>query len=695
MVQWIVDGKGFVDFGLENQQVGVFGFVGIFDKEHNQVLDSRLEDKGLSGFLRGLLGFKLTSFLQGCISTRVLVNRFYGRQGTKFDIEKFDGTNDFGLWQVRMKALLEQQGLAAALEELPAATIVAYDSVIQKKAYSALILCLGKNQSEHIDEFHKLVGDLTAIDTVISDEDQALLLLTSLPSSYDNFAETLLYGRDTLKLEDVLATLNSRELQKITKVKGDGGEGLNEDQVSSSGADGYDNADVMMAMSVEELLDWIMDSGSSYYITYRRDYLVDFKEYDGGNILLGDGRECRVQGTGKVQVQMRDGSSFVLDNVRYVSELRRNLISLGTLEKEGFTEKMQSGKIKVIKGSLVVLSGTRRANCVYTLDGQAVTRKTLKGRKQLGEYQTGLVCPRYVRVFFGWLAIKQGMLKLVKFKCIFLGYRKGIVGNKLWRLDDVTSKVLQGVKFDVEPHEDHTFEVEPHRNVDHVVGSQEVQTQDLIYYHPTRDREQHPASELFSYREDSNEAAFAVAEAEKIYAHESLTFNNTIAYEVISKKCSDDSDIYYWEYTPGMFIHLFLYIDGMVFSYGCKAEIWVTKGLLVKAKENVLGMEIVRDQCGDCDVEKNGKWSCIYAVGSQEYQMVCTRLDIASADVAMMLHMMALSPTEADYMTHTEAAKEAIWLKGLAIESGFELKIVVGIATGALSKAIPGSRFQH
>ncbi|GJY61362.1 hypothetical protein Tco_0462019 [Tanacetum coccineum] len=45
--------------------------------------------------------------------------------------------------KVRMKALLEQQGLASALEELPAATIAAYDNVIQKKAFSALILCLG------------------------------------------------------------------------------------------------------------------------------------------------------------------------------------------------------------------------------------------------------------------------------------------------------------------------------------------------------------------------------------------------------------------------------------------------------------------------------------------------------------------------------------------------------------------------
>nr|GEU33191.1 hypothetical protein [Tanacetum cinerariifolium] len=127
-------------------------------------------------------------------------------------------------------------------------------------------------------------GDLAAIDTAISDEDQTLLSLTSLPSSYDNFIETLLYGRDTLKLEDVLVTLNSREPQKMTKAKGDGGEGLNlrgmnEDHVSGSRADEYDSADVMIAMSVEK-------------------------------------QECCVRETCKVQVHMRDGSSFMLDNVR-------------------------------------------------------------------------------------------------------------------------------------------------------------------------------------------------------------------------------------------------------------------------------------------------------------------------------------------------------------------------------------------
>ncbi|GKA52551.1 hypothetical protein Tco_0745866 [Tanacetum coccineum] len=364
-----------------------------------------------------------------------------------------------------------------------------------------------------------------------------------------------------------------------------------------------------MAMRVEELLDWIMDSWGSYHVTYMRDYLVDFKEYDGHDILLGDGRECRVRGTCKVQVQIRDGSSFVLNNVRYVSELRRNLISLGTLEKEGFTVKMQSGKIKVIKGSLVVLSGTRRANCVYTLDGHAVTRKTLKVIQQ----QNGLVKETNVTLLAKVvLYMNMGFNKSGEYKKTFISSG---VGTR-------SVQVLQGVEFEVEPQEDHTFEVEPHGNVDHVAGSQEVQTQDLIYYHLARDREQHSKHELFSYREDSNEAAFVVAEAEKIYAHESFTFNNTVACEMISKwktglkddmdarldvyvlskgckKCSDDSDVYYWEYTPGMFLHLFLYIDDMIFSCGCKAEIWATKGLLDKAKGNVLGMEIVRDQSGN------------------------------------------------------------------------------------------------
>ncbi|GJZ63197.1 hypothetical protein Tco_0619618 [Tanacetum coccineum] len=44
----------------------------------------------------------------------------------------------------------------------------------------------------------------------------------------------------------------------------------------------------------------------------------------------------------------------------------------------------------------------------------------------------------------------------------------------------------------------------------------------------------------YGCREDSNETAFAVAAVEKIYVHESLTFNNTV--QTLSRYDSDDSD---------------------------------------------------------------------------------------------------------------------------------------------------------
>ena len=60
---------------------------------------------------------------------------------------------------------------------------------------------------------------------------------------------------------------------------------------------------------------------------------------------------------------------------------------------------------------------------------------------------------------------------------------------------------------------------------------------------------------------------------------------------------------------------------------------------------------------------------------------------------AMLWHMMTLLTTEAEYMTLAGELKENTWLKGLSTELGFEL--VAGIATGALTKAVPGPRFQH
>ncbi|GJW89089.1 zinc finger, CCHC-type containing protein [Tanacetum coccineum] len=76
--------------------------------------------------------------------------------------------------------------------------------------------------------------------------------------------------------------------------------------------------------------------------------------------------------TGKVKIQLHDGTSFILKDVTYVLGLRRSLL-LCTLKKEGYTMKMQMGRIKVIKGYRVMMNGIKKKNCVYTLEAKVMT----------------------------------------------------------------------------------------------------------------------------------------------------------------------------------------------------------------------------------------------------------------------------------------------------------------------------------
>ena len=83
---------------------------------------------------------------------------------------------------------------------------------------------------QHLSKFKSLVSQLLQFKVTFDDEDKAILLLESLPSSYENLMTTLLYGKDTLKFEQVLGSLlsynktnkvaNNESQTLVTKNKG-------------------------------------------------------------------------------------------------------------------------------------------------------------------------------------------------------------------------------------------------------------------------------------------------------------------------------------------------------------------------------------------------------------------------------------------------------------------------------------------
>jgi len=70
-----------------------------------------------------------------------------------------------------------------------------------------------KKIDENIDDFLKIVADLNHLQIDVTDEVQAILLLSSLPARYDGLVETMKYSnsREKLRLDDVMVAARDKE----------------------------------------------------------------------------------------------------------------------------------------------------------------------------------------------------------------------------------------------------------------------------------------------------------------------------------------------------------------------------------------------------------------------------------------------------------------------------------------------------
>ncbi|KAG8471605.1 hypothetical protein CXB51_036639 [Gossypium anomalum] len=119
--------------------------------------------------------------------------------------------------------------------------------------------------------------------------------------------------------------------------------------------------------------EWILDSGCTFHMSPNRDWFTTYETVSEGVVLMGNNASCKIAGVGTIKVKMFDGVVRTLSDVRYVPELKRNLISLSTLDSKGYRYTAESGVLKISKGSLVVMKGQRKTAKLYVLQGSTVT----------------------------------------------------------------------------------------------------------------------------------------------------------------------------------------------------------------------------------------------------------------------------------------------------------------------------------
>ena len=114
-----------------------------------------------------------------------------------------------------------------------------------------------------------------------------------------------------------------------------------------------------------------MDSGCTFHITPDRDALFDFKEIDGGKILMGNNTFSEVKGMGKLKIIKSEGTTVILSEVRYMPTMSRNLISYGQLEKSGCKYEGEDFIVTFYKNGKKVISG-KYQDGLYYLQGSVV-----------------------------------------------------------------------------------------------------------------------------------------------------------------------------------------------------------------------------------------------------------------------------------------------------------------------------------
>ena len=101
----------------------------------------------------------------------------------------------------------------------------------------------------------------------------------------------------------------------------------------------------------------MIDSDASFHVTIDPDYLTFYVNSDYGHVRMKNERALKIVGIEDICLETSVGCKLSLKDIRHLLDICLDLISIGKLDDDGYTNQFGEGKWKFTKGSLMLTKG--------------------------------------------------------------------------------------------------------------------------------------------------------------------------------------------------------------------------------------------------------------------------------------------------------------------------------------------------
>ncbi|GJR03668.1 retrovirus-related pol polyprotein from transposon TNT 1-94 [Tanacetum coccineum] len=316
-------------------------------------------------------------------------------------VEVFDGTSHFGMWQSEVLDALFQQGLDIAVEESKPEDVEERNWLtINRLACGTIRSCLSREKRYDFSKETSAYKLWVALEEKFLKKNcqnklfmkKRLFRFTyvpgSLPEEYELLETNLLNGKDDVSLSELCTALYSKELRRKDKKISSSGDAevlLVRGRSQKKGTDKRWRSKSRQRLSKDECAfchekgHWKRDCPR----LKTKDNHYKGKAIAEANVTKCDDEESDLSlATSRrnsphyswywFRLQNEDGTIVTLKGVRYSPKLKKNLISVGTLESKRFEVRAKDGVMRIISGVLVVMKGIRKINNTYHYKGRMV-----------------------------------------------------------------------------------------------------------------------------------------------------------------------------------------------------------------------------------------------------------------------------------------------------------------------------------